>query len=182
MQSRVLHLEEGKERMNQTKGLPLRLLRLFMMFIAVCVVFSIISMYTIKHFRIGSVVTTMNSKLQPCYKEPEDGLFEKWIKPHSNLIHNMSDKQLLWRASFVPRIKKYPYKRVPKIAFMFLTKGPLPLAPLWERFLKGHEKLYSIYIHSLPSYQARFPPSSVFYKRQIPSQACFEVLTRFSYH
>ncbi|CAL0332732.1 unnamed protein product [Lupinus luteus] len=170
MQSRVMHLEEGKERMNQTKGLPLRLLRLLVMFIALCVVFSIISMYTIKHFGIGSVVTTMSSKLQPHYKELEDGLLEKWIKPPSNLIHNMTDKQLFWRASFAPRIKKYPYKRVPKIAFMFLAKGPLPLAPLWERFLKGHERLYSIYIHSLPSYQAQFPPSSVFYKRQIPSQ------------
>ncbi|KAL9330701.1 hypothetical protein ACSQ67_000311 [Phaseolus vulgaris] len=82
----------------------------------------------------------------------------------------MSDKELLWRASFVPRIKNYPYPRVPKIAFMFLTKGPMPLAPLWERFLKGHEKLFSIYIHSLPSYQPQFPPSSVFYGRQIPSQ------------
>ncbi|RYR55576.1 hypothetical protein Ahy_A06g030767 [Arachis hypogaea] len=33
-------------------------------------------------------------------------------------------------ASFGPRIKDYPFKRVPKVAFMFLTKGPLPLAPL----------------------------------------------------
>ncbi|OIV89984.1 hypothetical protein TanjilG_00362 [Lupinus angustifolius] len=163
-------LEEGNERMNQTKGLPLRLLRLLVVFIALCVMFSIISMYTIKHFGIESVVTTMSSRLQPCYEEPENGLLDKWIRPRSNPIHNMSDKELLWRASFVPRINKYPFKRVPKIAFMFLTKGPLPLAPLWERFLKGHDRLYSIYIHSLPSYKARFPPSSVFYNRQIPSQ------------
>jgi hypothetical protein len=84
----------------------------------------------------------------------------------------MSDKELFWRASLVPKIKDYPFQRVPKIAFMFLTKGPLPLAPLWERFLKGHESLFSIYIHPLPSYQAQFPSSSVFYKRQIPSQVC----------
>uniref|UniRef100_M1B318 Core-2/I-branching beta-1,6-N-acetylglucosaminyltransferase family protein n=2 Tax=Solanum tuberosum TaxID=4113 RepID=M1B318_SOLTU len=82
----------------------------------------------------------------------------------------MSDKELLWRASMVPRVKKYPFKRVPKIAFMFLTKGPLPLAPIWERFFKGHQGFYSIYIHSLPSFEADFPASSVFYKRQIPSQ------------
>ncbi|KAK7291018.1 hypothetical protein RIF29_05856 [Crotalaria pallida] len=170
MQSRAMSLEEGKERMNQSKGLPLRLLRLLVMFIAVCVVFSVISIYTFKHFGIENVVTTMSSRLQPCYNEPEDGSLKKWIRPPSNLIHNMSDKELFWRASLVPRIKKYPFERVPKIAFMFLTKGPLPLAPLWERFLKGHEGLYSIYVHSLPSYQARFPPSSVFYKRQIPSQ------------
>ncbi|GFQ00162.1 hypothetical protein PHJA_002160200 [Phtheirospermum japonicum] len=54
---------------------------------------------------------------------------------------------------------------------MFLTKGGLPLSPLWERFFKGHKGHYSIYIHSLPSYRANFHPGSVFYKRQIPSQA-----------
>ncbi|KAG2728886.1 hypothetical protein I3760_01G224500 [Carya illinoinensis] len=81
----------------------------------------------------------------------------------------MNDTELLWRASSVPRIKTYPFKRVPKIAFMFLTKGQLPMAPLWERFFKGNEDLYSIYVHSLPSYNASFTPS-VFYRRQIPSQ------------
>eukprot|EP00475_Leptophrys_vorax_P006554 TRINITY_DN14068_c0_g1_i1.p1 TRINITY_DN14068_c0_g1~~TRINITY_DN14068_c0_g1_i1.p1 ORF type:complete len:453 (-),score=7.86 TRINITY_DN14068_c0_g1_i1:140-1498(-) len=34
-----------------------------------------------------------------------------------------------------------------KIAFMFLTRGPLPLAPLWARFFEGHEGRYSVYIH-----------------------------------
>ncbi|KAJ6745682.1 hypothetical protein OIU74_028370 [Salix koriyanagi] len=92
------------------------------------------------------------------------------IRPPSNLLHKMGDKELLWRASFVPGIKKYPFKRIPKIAFMFLTKGPLPLAPLWERFLKGHEGLYSVYIHPLPTFEAKFPSSSVFHRRQIPSQ------------
>ncbi|KAG6665179.1 hypothetical protein I3843_02G121300 [Carya illinoinensis] len=82
----------------------------------------------------------------------------------------MNDTQLLWLASSVPRIHTYPFKRVPKIAFMFLTKGPLPMSPLWERFFKGNEGLYSIYVHSLPSYNANFTTSSVFYRRQIPSQ------------
>ncbi|XP_051151659.1 glycosyltransferase BC10-like isoform X2 [Andrographis paniculata] len=106
--------------------------------------------------------------LFPCNEEKLS--LNQWIKPTSNLMHKMSDEELLWRASFVPRIKQYPFKRVPKIAFMFLTKGPLPLAPLWERFFKGHEGLYSIYIHSLPSFEAKFSTSSVFYRRQIPSQ------------
>ncbi|CAI0408280.1 unnamed protein product [Linum tenue] len=55
---------------------------------------------------------------------------------------------------------------------MFLSKGPLPLAPLWERFFSGHQGLYSIYLHSLPSFEAKFPPSSVFYRRQVPSKVC----------
>jgi hypothetical protein len=157
--------EEGK-----SKGLSLGPLRLLVVFVALCVVFSVISIYSLKHFGIENVVTTMSSNFQPCVEE-HAGL-EQWIKPPSNLIHNMSDKELFWRASLVPKIKDYPFQRVPKIAFMFLTKGPLPLAPLWERFLKGHESLFSIYIHPLPSYQAHFPSSSVFYKRQIPSQVC----------
>ncbi|XP_054799048.1 glycosyltransferase BC10-like [Prosopis cineraria] len=173
MQSRVAAVEEGKEtavstRANQSKALPQRLLQLLVLFLALCVAFTVISIYMVKHFGVQNLVTSVNSSLQPCYEEP-NGL-EKYVKPPSNLIHNMTDEQLLWRASFVPRIKKYPFRRVPKIAFMFLTKGPLPLAPLWERFFKGHEGFYSIYVHSLPSFQAKFPPSSAFHNRQIPSQ------------
>ncbi|KAL6996384.1 hypothetical protein U1Q18_006512 [Sarracenia purpurea var. burkii] len=82
----------------------------------------------------------------------------------------MNDTELFRRASFAPRIKDCPFKAAPRIAFMFLTRGPLPLAPLWERFFDGHSGLYSIYIHSLPGYQPDFLPSSVFYQRQIPSQ------------
>lgn len=174
MQSRVVPLEEDKvpvvtnRTTNQSKALPLRPFQILMLFLALCIAFSIISVYTIRRFGIQSVVTTVKSSFQPCYEEPNS--FQQWIRPPSNLMHNMSDKELLWRASIVPRIKKYPFRRVPKVAFMFLTKGPLPLAPLWERFLKGHEGLFSIYIHSLPTFHANFPPSSVFYQRQIPSQ------------
>jgi hypothetical protein len=173
MQSRAVQLEEGKEppvinRTNQSKALPFKVLQLLVPVLALCIAFSVISIYTIRHFGISSVATTVTSTLQPCHDEPTS--LEQWIRPPVNLIHAMTDKELLWRASFAPRIKKYPFQRVPKIAFMFLTKGPLPLAPLWEKFLKGHEGLYSIYVHSLPSFQANFPPSSVFYRRQIPSQ------------
>ena len=169
-------LEEGKEtgvlsKSNRLKALPLRSLQLFVLFLALCSVFSVIIVYTIRLFGIESLVTNASSSFQPCYEEETS--LERWIRPPSNLMRNMSDRELLWRASFVPRIKKYPFTRVPKIAFMFLTKGPLPLAPLWERFVKGHEGLYSIYVHSLPSFQAEFLPSSPFYNRQIRSQVWF---------
>ncbi|KAL7166419.1 hypothetical protein ACSBR2_037154 [Camellia fascicularis] len=116
------------------------------------------SIYMIRYFGVNTA--TALPSFQPCVVEEPTSL-EQWIKPPSNLLRKMTDKELLWRASFTS---------VPKIAFMFLTKGPLPLAPLWERFLKGHEGLYLIYIHSLPSFQVDFPSSSVFYRRQIPSQ------------
>ena len=86
------------------------------------------------------------------------------------LEHSMTDEELLWRASFAPGVRRYPFRRVPKVAFMFLTRGPLPLAPLWERFFRGNDGRYSIYVHALPSYRANFTSESVFYRRQIPSK------------
>ncbi|KAJ7519826.1 hypothetical protein O6H91_20G057400 [Diphasiastrum complanatum] len=96
---------------------------------------------------------------------------EDWLWGGFPLHHNMSDEELLWRASLVPKRSGQPLKRIPKIAFMFLTRGPLPLSPLWEEFFKGHEELYSIYVHALPGYTLDAPSSSVFKARQIPSQA-----------
>eukprot|EP00252_Welwitschia_mirabilis_P013632 TRINITY_DN2999_c0_g1_i1.p1 TRINITY_DN2999_c0_g1~~TRINITY_DN2999_c0_g1_i1.p1 ORF type:complete len:415 (-),score=42.73 TRINITY_DN2999_c0_g1_i1:422-1666(-) len=94
---------------------------------------------------------------------------ENWIKPPL-LMHNMSDQDLFWRASLVPSRTEEPFKIVPKIAFLFLTRGPLPLAPLWEKFFHGHEGLFSIYVHTLPNYQLQVPADSVFYRRQIPNK------------
>ncbi|KAL6186556.1 hypothetical protein ACLB2K_042676 [Fragaria x ananassa] len=89
-----------------------------------------------------------------------------------NVMHDMNDEELLWRASKAPRIPEHPFHRVPKVAFMFLTKGPVHLAPLWEKFFKGHQGLYSIYVHSDPSYDASssHPESPIFQGRRIPSQ------------
>lgn len=177
MQSRVgsfSSLEEGQislRIMHQySKHLPLRLLLLFLL-VGVGVVFLYISMYTYRYINIHSVVSPTASRIQ-AHNSCVHGIggLESWIRPPSSLLHKMNDNELFWRASMVPMIEKYPFRRTPKIAFMFLTRGPLPLAPLWERFFKGNEKLYSIYIHSAPSYVPDFPPSSPFYRRQIPSQ------------
>lgn len=80
----------------------------------------------------------------------------------------------------VPRIQDFPYKLVPKVAFMFLTKGPLPLSPLWEKFFKGHEGLYSIYVHAHPDFNESVPEDSVFHGRRIHSQV--SSLHYFSYN
>ncbi|KAK9076155.1 hypothetical protein SSX86_004488 [Deinandra increscens subsp. villosa] len=165
-------MEEGKEppsittftsRPNQSRALPQRLIQLLSLFLVLCFTISLFSIYMIRQTGVFPIV-------QPCIQEQPTDSPADWIIPPLNLIHTMSDKELFWRASFVPQVKQYPFARVPKIAFMFLTKGPLPLAPLWERFFEGHKSLYSIYIHSLPSYEPRFPSTSVFYNRQIPSQ------------
>jgi hypothetical protein len=96
------------------------------------------------------------------------GLTE-YLKP-PNAMHDMEDEELLWRASMVPRIRGFPFKRTQKVAFMFLTKGSLSLAPLWELFFKGHEGLYSIYVHPNPSFNGTMPEDSVFHGRRIPSK------------
>ncbi|KAL1295922.1 hypothetical protein HN51_056738 [Arachis hypogaea] len=95
---------------------------------------------------------------------------KEFLKPPP-IMHDMDDKELMWRASMSAKIPEYPFDRVPKVAFMFLTRGPLFFAPLWEQFFKGHEGYYSIYVHSNPSFNASQPEkNSVFHGRRIPGK------------
>ncbi|KQK11901.2 hypothetical protein BRADI_1g00400v3 [Brachypodium distachyon] len=107
-------------------------------------------------------------------KHKQQGLnLKSFVHPVPPWGHAMSDEELFWRASMVPRVEEYPYQRVPKVAFLFLTRGPLPFARLWERFFHGHQGLYSVYVHALPDYNtssSNISSSSPFYGRQIPSQ------------
>lgn len=115
--------------------------------------------------------TPLSSPPVPPPSPSDDGLvFDPNVEPP--LMHRMTDDEVFWRASMVPRIKEFPYERVPKVAFMFLIKGSLPLGPLWEMFFKGNEGLFSIYVHTHPLYNvsSSLPPNSVFYGRRIPSQ------------
>ncbi|XP_028800176.1 glycosyltransferase BC10-like [Neltuma alba] len=66
--------------------------------------------------------------------------------------------------------KKFQGEHAPKIAFMFLTKGPLHLSPLWETFFQGHQGLYTIYVHTHPLFNWTVPVDSVFYRTRIPSK------------
>ncbi|XP_073272462.1 glycosyltransferase BC10 [Primulina huaijiensis] len=89
--------------------------------------------------------------------------------------NNMRDDELLWRASTVSaNIQEFgDGKRVilvPRVAFMFLTPGPLPLAPLWDVFFRGYQGKYSIYVYAHPSYNESAPQDSVFHGTRIPSQ------------
>ncbi|CAL5032819.1 unnamed protein product [Urochloa decumbens] len=92
-----------------------------------------------------------------------------------NYPSNMTDEELLWWASMAPKARTTPYRdRPPKVAFLFLVRGDMPLRPLWENFFRGHEGLYSIYVHADPSYAGPPPPEdSVFHGRAIPSQKTF---------
>ncbi|KAK1386961.1 Melanoma inhibitory activity protein [Heracleum sosnowskyi] len=108
----------------------------------------------------SSVNTTLESRI---------GL-QEYLKP-PKLMHDMNDDELLWRASMAPYRKEFPgAKPTPKIAFMFLIKNNVSFAPLWEKFFKGSEGLYSIYVHSDPSYNQSESESSLFRGRRIPSK------------
>ncbi|GAB2213002.1 hypothetical protein Drorol1_Dr00021013 [Drosera rotundifolia] len=135
-------------------------------------------------FLLSSTLLTPPPTLISPSSQPSRNGFEHMIDCRSSvattnlgnhsLKHNMSDDELMKKASMMkllPRVEGCPMiKLVPKLAFMFLTKGPLPLSPLWEMFLMGHEGLYSIYIHAHPSYNDTYPAGSVFRDRRIPSQ------------
>jgi hypothetical protein len=98
--------------------------------------------------------------------------FADYLAPSDALMHNLTDDELLWRASMEPRRvdARMPDHVVPKIAFLFLVTADLPLRPLWEKFFAGHQGLYSIYVHARPDYACSPPVDSVFYGRMIPSQ------------
>lgn len=177
MQGRVLAMENGTEpsQRTQSRAFPLKTLKILVSLVVLGAGLLILSFYMTRYFYLQpTMVLPSSSSFNPCFGEQSD--LSRLIAPPSTLMHNMSDEELFWHASFVPEIKQCPYKRVPKVAFMFLTRGPLPLHPLWEKFFEGHKGRYSIYVHSLPDYRPDFPPNSVFYRRQIPSQVppfCF---------
>lgn len=174
---RVASVEDAKD-LSQRPHLrvsPFKALKTLMVFLAIGVGFSLLSIYTSRRFTLQSVVTQARETFMYCVEEKAS--LEQWIKPPSSVTHSMTDEELFWRATFIPQVKKYPYRRVPRIAFMFLTRGPLPLAPLWEEFFRGNEKLFSVYVHALPEYVANYSSSSAFYKRQVPSQVWVDFLS-----
>ncbi|KAF7024897.1 hypothetical protein CFC21_037160 [Triticum aestivum] len=125
--------------------------------------------YTRTYNSIVFPSTTTTTVYAEAGAEAEAG-FAEFVAP-TRLMHDMTDDQLFWRASMVPVAAEYPFKRVPKVAFMFLTgRGELPLAPLWERFFRGNEDRFSVYVHAPPGMTVNVSADSPFYGRQIPSQ------------
>ncbi|CAM6026829.1 unnamed protein product [Sphagnum balticum] len=112
----------------------------------------------------------------PLKNNPSEGLdhHHHVFQYMSATYNNMTDDELLWMATPISvRSRGAPPKQhTPgRIAFMFLIRGPLPFARLWERYFFGHEKLYSVYVHAHPSYVPDdVPLSSPFYGRFIRSQ------------
>ncbi|KAL6646896.1 hypothetical protein ACP70R_015590 [Stipagrostis hirtigluma subsp. patula] len=85
----------------------------------------------------------------------------------SSIIDN--DDELMALAASAPR---EPAAGVPKkVAFLFLTRWDLPMAPLWDKFFAGHRGLYTVYVHSDPAFNGSEPEEgSAFHRRRIPSK------------
>ena len=69
--------------------------------------------------------------------------------------------------------KKQPPTELPKIALLFLTRGPMPLEPIWREFLHVDpnylptkngkatwQKYFSMYVHTNPGF--KYPRTSLF--------------------
>ena len=65
---------------------------------------------------------------------------------------------------------------VPRIAFLFLVRGPIPFEPLWEKFFSKNEGKYSLYVHAAPGY--RFPNTSLFFQKEIAQSKHVERMSR----
>ncbi|XP_075511109.1 glycosyltransferase BC10-like [Primulina tabacum] len=127
--------------------------------------------FTFSHRYIDSMQFSVETPQIEAQCEREDcHIIDSFVRP-KNLNHGMTDGELFWRASMVPEKEEFPFQKVPRVAFMFLTRGPLPMLPLWERFFKGQDvEKYSIYLHAHPRFDINVTEDSVFYNRQIPSQ------------
>ncbi|XP_006647208.2 glycosyltransferase BC10-like [Oryza brachyantha] len=81
---------------------------------------------------------------------------------------DISDEELMKLAA---RVAPREAAGAPKVAFLFLTRWDLPMAPLWEKFFEGHRGLYSVYVHTDPAFNGSDPgEASAFHRRTIPSK------------
>ncbi|KAF5777351.1 putative glycosyl transferase, family 14 [Helianthus annuus] len=147
---------------------PSNLLSLILFF-AFGLSFGILLTFQLKNvsfnFRFNDFATTTTTTTTTTIMGLQDFMYP------SKTTHNMTDQELIWRASMVPKVRKYPYERIPKVAFMFLTRGPVLMSPLWEMFFQGYNGLFTIYVHmSNSSSNWTVPEDSVFHDRKIPSQ------------
>jgi hypothetical protein len=71
------------------------------------------------------------------------------LPSHLELPRNYSDDELTAHVLAQDILSRSTHNiEQPKLAFMFLTPGPLPFEGLWDRFFEGHEHGYSVYVHA----------------------------------
>ncbi|KAL5699495.1 hypothetical protein ACHQM5_030388 [Ranunculus cassubicifolius] len=82
----------------------------------------------------------------------------EWIPPAP--LRDLTDDEMATRVVIQNILLTPPIQsKNPKIAFMFLTPGTLPFEKLWDKFFRGHDERFSIYIHASrekPVHSSRF--------------------------
>lgn len=84
--------------------------------------------------------------------------------------------------------RRAPLPQLPRVALLFLTRGSMPLRPVWAAFFSAAAALtagsasdkpqdvagllFSIYVHPPPEH--RFPRWSEFYGHQVPNRVVVE--------
>ncbi|XP_058068228.1 glycosyltransferase BC10-like isoform X2 [Magnolia sinica] len=93
--------------------------------------------------------------------------FKQWLPPVPARL--LTDDEIASRVVIRDILNSHPIQpKNPKIAFMFLTPGPLPFEKLWEKFFLGHEGRYTIYIHASREKPEHLSP--LFVDREIHSE------------
>ncbi|XP_051150607.1 glycosyltransferase BC10-like [Andrographis paniculata] len=91
-----------------------------------------------------------------------------WLPPTP--LRELTDAEVASRVVLTDILKMKPaLSTTPKIAFLFLTPGPLPFEKLWDLFFQGHEGKFSVYVHASKNKPIHF--SRYFFNREIRSNA-----------
>ncbi|KAF6149995.1 hypothetical protein GIB67_029360 [Kingdonia uniflora] len=70
-----------------------------------------------------------------------------WLPPAPE--REFTDEEIAARVVIRDILKTPPLQSTnPKIAFMFLTPGSLPFETLWDKFFRGHDERFSVYVHA----------------------------------
>ncbi|CAN1811303.1 Glycosyltransferase BC10 [Linum perenne] len=69
-----------------------------------------------------------------------------WLPPPER---ELTDREIASRVITREFLSTPPVRsKTSKIAFMFLTPGQLPFEKLWDKFFRGHEENFSVYVHA----------------------------------
>ncbi|KAF7060745.1 hypothetical protein CFC21_067510 [Triticum aestivum] len=82
-------------------------------------------------------------------------------------------RAILSSSSAKPATTSYFFHRRPrpKVAFLFLTNSDIVFSPLWEKYFRGHRKLFNLYVHADPYSVLELPPTPTFRGRFVPAKA-----------
>ncbi|XP_031275496.1 glycosyltransferase BC10-like [Pistacia vera] len=89
-----------------------------------------------------------------------------WLPPVP--VRELTDEEIASRVVIRDILNTPPVRsKNSKIAFLFLTPGPLPFEMLWDKFFHGHEGRFSVYVHASRDKPVHF--SRYFINREIRS-------------